>query len=107
MVEVRSLTGAALDAALDDVARLRIAVFRDWPYLYDGSLDYERRYLESYRASDTAVVVGAFDGAQLIGAAPSRCCCPRIAAMASATPSSMRARPMPGRSAAASRPSVR
>ncbi|MGR3444776.1 MAG: GNAT family N-acetyltransferase, partial [Thalassococcus profundi] len=25
------LTGAALDAALDDVARLRIAVFRDWP----------------------------------------------------------------------------
>lgn len=69
MVEVRSLTGAALDAALDDVARLRIAVFRDWPYLYDGSLDYERRYLESYRASDTAVVVGAFDGAQLIGAA--------------------------------------
>ncbi len=69
MVEVRSLTGAALDAALDDVARLRIAVFRDWPYLYDGSLDYERRYLESYRASDTAVVVGAFDGARLVGAA--------------------------------------
>lgn len=69
MVEVRSLTGAALDAALDDVARLRIAVFRDWPYLYDGSLDYERRYLESYRASETAVVVGAFDGARLVGAA--------------------------------------
>lgn len=69
MVEVRSLTGAALDAALDDVARLRIAVFRGWPYLYDGSLDYERRYLESYRASETAVVVGAFDGARLVGAA--------------------------------------
>lgn len=69
MVEVLSLTGAALDAALDDVARLRIAVFRDWPYLYDGSLDYERRYLESYRASETAVVVGAFDGARLVGAA--------------------------------------
>jgi len=69
MVAVRSLTGAALDAALDDVARLRIAVFRDWPYLYDGSLEYERRYLESYRASETAVVVGAFDGARLVGAA--------------------------------------
>jgi hypothetical protein len=24
---------------------LRIAVFRDWPYLYDGSLEYEREYL--------------------------------------------------------------
>ncbi|SOC02034.1 GNAT family N-acetyltransferase [Rhodobacter maris] len=68
-MEVRMLTGAALDAALDDVARLRIAVFRDWPYIYDGSLDYERRYLESYRASETAIVVGAFEGAQLVGAA--------------------------------------
>lgn len=68
-MEVRTLTGAALDAALDDVARLRIAVFRDWPYLYDGTLEYERRYLDSYRASDRAVVVGAFDGPRLVGAA--------------------------------------
>ena len=32
-IEIRALTGAALEAALDDVARLRIAVFREWPYL--------------------------------------------------------------------------
>lgn len=68
-MELRTLTGAALDAALDDVARLRISVFRDWPYIYDGSLEYERRYLESYRTSAQAVVVGAFDGARLVGAA--------------------------------------
>ncbi|MEI4486700.1 GNAT family N-acetyltransferase [Frigidibacter sp. MR17.14] len=67
-VQTRVLTGAALDAALDDVARLRIAVFRDWPYLYDGDLDYERRYLQSYRDSSGAVVVGAFDGPRLVGA---------------------------------------
>lgn len=65
---VRALTGAALDAALDDVARLRIAVFRAWPYLYDGDLDYERDYLQAYRNSDRAIVVGAFDGDRLIGA---------------------------------------
>ncbi|MFC4667185.1 GNAT family N-acetyltransferase [Seohaeicola nanhaiensis] len=69
MTEVRVLTGAALDAALDDVAALRIAVFRDWPYLYDGSLDYERRYLAAYRDSPGAVLAGAFDGARLVGAA--------------------------------------
>lgn len=68
-MEVRVLTGPALDAALDDVAALRIAVFRDWPYLYDGSLEYERRYLDSYRTSPGAVVVGAFDGPRLVGAA--------------------------------------
>lgn len=69
MIAVRPLTGAALDAALDDVARLRIAVFRDWPYLYDGDPDYERRYLQTYRVSPGAILVGAFDGTRLIGAA--------------------------------------
>ncbi|MCR9127641.1 MAG: GNAT family N-acetyltransferase [Rhodobacteraceae bacterium] len=69
MITARVLTGAALDAALDDVARLRIAVFRDWPYLYDGDTGYERRYLEAYRDNPSAVLVGAFDGARLVGAA--------------------------------------
>ena len=69
MIDVRVLTGAALDAALEDVARLRITVFREWPYLYDGDLEYERDYLNAYRNSSDAVLVGAFDGAKLIGAA--------------------------------------
>ncbi len=65
---VRALTGAALEAALIDVARLRIKVFHGWPYLYDGDLEYERKYLQSYRDSDRAIVVGAFDGDRLVGA---------------------------------------
>ena len=65
---VRTLTGADLDAALPAVARLRIAVFRDWPYLYDGDLAYEERYLATYRSSPQAIVVGAFDGSRLVGA---------------------------------------
>lgn len=69
MIETRVLTGAALDRALDDVARLRIEVFRAFPYLYDGDLAYERDYLDHYRTSAGAALVGAFDGATLIGAA--------------------------------------
>jgi hypothetical protein len=57
----RSFTGADVGQVLDDLARLRIAVFRDWPYLYDGDLAYERRYLELY-TNPRAIVVGAFDG---------------------------------------------
>jgi GNAT superfamily N-acetyltransferase len=68
-MRVETLTGAALEAALEDLARLRIAVFRAFPYLYEGALDYERRYLERYRSSPGAVLVGAFDGDRLVGAA--------------------------------------
>lgn len=64
---VRSLTGDALAAALPEIARLRIAVFRDWPYLYDGDADYEARYLQTYIDSPDAIVVGAFDGVRLVG----------------------------------------
>ncbi|WP_371054599.1 MULTISPECIES: GNAT family N-acetyltransferase [unclassified Rhodosalinus] len=68
-MRVETLTGEALERALDDVARLRIEVFRAFPYLYDGDFDYERRYLEVYRESERAVLVGAFDGDRLVGAA--------------------------------------
>ncbi|MCR9135740.1 MAG: GNAT family N-acetyltransferase [Alphaproteobacteria bacterium] len=68
-VTLRTLTGDALKAALDDLAMLRITVFREWPYLYEGDLDYERRYLSKFAASDGAVIIGAFDGDRLVGAA--------------------------------------
>ncbi|MGX9352829.1 GNAT family N-acetyltransferase [Shimia sp. W99] len=68
-MEVRKLVGDALANALDDVARLRIEVFRAFPYLYDGDLAYERDYLRPYVESDSAIIVGAFDGDRLVGAA--------------------------------------
>ena len=68
-IDVRALTGADLDAVLPDLARLRMTVFRDWPYLYEGTFDYEHRYLQSYRDSKGAILIGAFDGDRLVGAA--------------------------------------
>jgi GNAT superfamily N-acetyltransferase len=64
----RDFTGPGIAPVLDDFARLRIDVFRDWPYLYDGDLDYERRYLADYAQGDT-ILVGAFDGDRMVGAA--------------------------------------
>jgi GNAT superfamily N-acetyltransferase len=64
-----ALTGAAVASVLDDVARLRISVFRGFPYLYDGTLDYERDYLARFAASEGAVVVVARDGDAVVGAA--------------------------------------
>jgi GNAT superfamily N-acetyltransferase len=68
-VRVLPLTGKDLAAALPAVARLRIAVFRDWPYLYDGSLAYEERYLAKLAAAEGAVIVAASDGGDIVGCA--------------------------------------
>ncbi|MGA0615761.1 GNAT family N-acetyltransferase [Paracoccus sp. KR1-242] len=67
MIRTEILTDDAVAAVLDDLARLRIEVFRTWPYLYDGDLDYERDYLKVYQAPG-AVVVAAYDGARMVGA---------------------------------------
>ncbi len=67
-IKVRRLSGAALKDYIPDLARLRIAVFRDFPYLYDGSIEYEEQYLQTYVNTDESVIVLALDGDQVIGA---------------------------------------
>ena len=67
-ITIRSLTGSDARRHLDDVAALRIAVFRDWPYLYAGDLGYERDYLSAYAQSPRSVFVLAFDAERVVGA---------------------------------------
>ncbi|WP_109125669.1 GNAT family N-acetyltransferase [Dyella sp. C11] len=68
-MSVRILTsvGEAVRPHLDALARLRIAVFRDYPYLYDGDMAYEQRYLEAYACSRRSVFVLALDGDHVVG----------------------------------------
>jgi GNAT superfamily N-acetyltransferase len=68
-LRIAPMTREGIGTGLDALAALRIAVFADFPYLYDGSMDYERRYLAAYRDSPEAIVAGAWDGDQLVGAA--------------------------------------
>ncbi|MDY0021009.1 GNAT family N-acetyltransferase [Arenimonas caeni] len=67
-IEVRRLAGRELEPWLEAVAALRVAVFRDWPYLYEGDPAYETEYLRAYAASAGAVVVLALDGERVVGA---------------------------------------
>ncbi|MEQ1577910.1 MAG: GNAT family N-acetyltransferase, partial [Hyphomicrobium sp.] len=53
---------------LPDLARLRMVVFRDWPYLYDGTLEYEEEYLAKFAKAKGAVCVIARDGGIVVGA---------------------------------------
>ena len=66
-VRVECFRGNEVARHLDAVARLRIEVFRDFPYLYDGDPDYEAKYLATYVRSPDSLFVLAFDGSRIVG----------------------------------------
>lgn len=68
-VRVESIAGAEVSRYLEPLSALRRRVFREFPYLYEGSLDYERRYLAGYAASPGSLVAVALDGERVVGAA--------------------------------------
>lgn len=61
------LHGAGLADRVDAIARLRMTVFREWPYLYEGDLDYERRYLRVYTDSPRSFALLVIAGQQVVG----------------------------------------
>jgi GNAT superfamily N-acetyltransferase len=67
-IRIERAIGAAIARYLDALAALRIGVFREYPYLYDGSLAYEHEYLASYAGSPDSLVVVACDGDRVVGA---------------------------------------
>ena len=68
-VLVRRLARGEVEARIGELVALRIEVFRAFPYLYEGDAGYERDYLATYVNAPGAVVIGAFDGDELVGAA--------------------------------------
>ncbi|ESZ85422.1 MAG: GNAT family acetyltransferase [Blastomonas sp. CACIA14H2] len=68
-VTVETLPAHRIEQAIDALARLRIAVFAEWPYLYVGDADYERDYLAEFAAAPEAALIVARDGDEIVGAA--------------------------------------
>lgn len=67
-MQVVALTGDTIAQTIPALAQLRIRVFADWPYLYEGDLVYEEHYLRDFAAAPDAVLVVARDGEALVGA---------------------------------------
>lgn len=63
-----SLHGKEIATVFVDLARLRISVFKEYPYLYEGSMDYETDYLRTYSQSERAFLLGVYDGNKMVGA---------------------------------------
>ncbi len=68
-LQIITVTGAAAGPYLPALARLRSAVFAEWPYLYEAQAGAEERYLQSHANSPGAAIILALDGDTPVGAA--------------------------------------
>ncbi|MBP6386663.1 MAG: GNAT family N-acetyltransferase [Pseudarcicella sp.] len=58
----------AITDIIEDMAGLRIDIFKEYPYLYDGNLEYEKDYLNTYSQSENAIIIAIFVNGLLAGA---------------------------------------
>ena len=63
------LHGKEILPYIDRIIQLRIQLFKGWPYLYEGSLEYEESYFEGYVSSDLSTAVLVLDHDQVVGCA--------------------------------------
>jgi GNAT superfamily N-acetyltransferase len=62
-------SGTAIANVLDDLATLRLEIFREYPYLYEGRRKDELDYLGTYAKVVDACAILAYYGSTIIGAA--------------------------------------
>lgn len=67
-LRTETLCGAQIAARVDALAALRIEVFREWPYLYEGTQENETNYLDVYLRSPRSLAVLVWDGERCVGA---------------------------------------
>lgn len=70
-MEIVRVCGREIETVWKDLAELRIQVFREYPYLYEGTFDYERTYLSTYWNSPRSLAVLVKDAGRAVGATTS------------------------------------
>lgn len=61
------LRGPEIGQRLEQLAELRMTVFGDWPYLYDGTMEQERYFLRFYLDSPDTLACVVVDNDQAVG----------------------------------------
>lgn len=67
-LRIQPLRGADIATEIDALADVRIAVFRAFPYLYEGSRAYEAHYLDLYVKRPRSLAILVWDGSRCVGA---------------------------------------
>lgn len=67
-LKIQPYLGEEIKPYLHEIAKLRIAVFHEFPYLYEGDLTYEEKYLKKFSSCPDSIAVLVFDGNKIVGA---------------------------------------
>lgn len=70
-LKIITLAGNDIAPRLQDLAFLRIQIFKEFPYLYEGDLSYEMKYLKRYVDSSNSRVMLIYDNEKPVGATTS------------------------------------
>lgn len=62
------IRGPEIENHIDDLGRFRIEIFREYPYLYDGNIEFERVYLSPYSRNPESLLLILQDAHGIIGA---------------------------------------
>jgi len=65
--QIVEFTDEKISQFLPSISRLRIEIFSDYPYLYDGDEESERKYLKKFHEMKDSLMIGSFDRGNLIG----------------------------------------
>ena len=68
MLTYKTFKGKEIESVILDLAQLRIIVFKDYPYLYEGSIVYEQEYLQTYINSERSFLFSVWDDDKMVGA---------------------------------------
>lgn len=60
--------GHEIETVFEDLAQLRITVFKAFPYLYEGSMAYEKEYLKTYTLSERSFLFAVYCEGRMVGA---------------------------------------
>lgn len=67
-LKILRLKGPEIIPYITELAKLRINIFKTYPYLYDGDLNYEYNYLNTYVKCLESIIVLVLDHNKVVGA---------------------------------------
>ncbi|MDQ2994889.1 MAG: hypothetical protein M3R00_08120 [Pseudomonadota bacterium] len=67
VITIETFSGVAARPYVDDLARLRLDAFKEYPYLYAGNLETEITYTMPYAEIDKAMITVAYVNNRLAG----------------------------------------